>query len=219
MAILFVQYWDVMPGKFDEYSSFITREYNPTLQNMGIRLVGGYYVAVGEGPRIVAVATVDETDNLRRILSSREYRILSTKLLEYVWKYSNKVYAPTGRIHEGPYAIQTGVWKFNQYYNILRGKGEDHLQFVKQEWVQGMEELKVPLTGGWRLIIGSGPRILAECTSKSIVAIAEAIDTALFRKLMRTLKNNYVTDYSSQILAPTGRIEVPYLLSEMMKRF
>ena len=84
MAILFVQYWDVMPGKFDEYSSFVTREYNPTLQNMGIRLVGGYYVAVGEGPRIVAVATVDETDNLRRILASREYRILSTKLLEYV---------------------------------------------------------------------------------------------------------------------------------------
>jgi len=219
MAILFVQYWDVMPGKFDEYSSFVTREYNPTLQNMGIRLVGGYYVAVGEGPRIVAVATVDETDNLRRILASREYRILSTKLLEYVWKYSNKIYVPTGRIHEGPYVIQTGVWKFNQYYNILRGKGEEHLQFVKQEWVPGMEELKVPLTGGWRLIIGSGPRILAECTGKSIAAIAAAIDTALFRKLMRTLKNDYVTDYSSQILAPTGRIEVPYLLTEMMKRF
>jgi hypothetical protein len=82
-----------------------------------------------------------------------------------------------------------------------------------------MEELKVPLTGGWRLIIGSGPRILAECTGKSIAAIAAAIDTALFRKLMRTLKNDYVTDYSSQILAPTGRIEVPYLLTEMMKRF
>ena len=80
MAILFTQYWDVIPGKFDEYSSFVTHEYNPTLQNLGIRLVGGYYVAVGEGPRIVAVATVDETENLRQTLSSREYRDLSDQI-------------------------------------------------------------------------------------------------------------------------------------------
>jgi hypothetical protein len=82
-----------------------------------------------------------------------------------------------------------------------------------------MEELKVPLTGGWRLVIGSGPRILAEGTGRNIVDIAQAIDTSLFRKLVRTLKNNYATDYSSRILAPTGRIEVPYLMSEMMKKF
>ena len=66
MAILFTQYWDVIPGRTDEYSSFITHTYIPSLQKMGIQLVGGYYVAVGEGPRIVAVATVDETENLRQ---------------------------------------------------------------------------------------------------------------------------------------------------------
>ncbi len=219
MAILFVQHWDVMPGKFDDYSSFVTHEYNPSLQKLGIHLVGGYYVAVGEGPRIVAVATVDETDNLRQTLSSREYRFLSAKLLEYVWKYCNKVYVPSGRIQEGPYRIQTGVWKFNHYYNILRGKEEEHLKFVKEEAGPGLEELKIPLTGGWRLVVGSGPRTLAECTGRSLVDIAKAIDTALFRKLVRTLKNKYATDYSSRILAPTGRIEVPYLMSEMMKNF
>jgi hypothetical protein len=219
MAILFVQHWDVIPGKFDEYAAFVTHEYNPSLQKMGIRLVGGYYVAVGEGPRIVAIATVDETENLRKTLSSREYRFLSAQLLEHVWKYCNKVFIPSGRIQEGPYRIQTGVWKFNHYYNILRGKEEDHLKFVKEECVPGLAELKIPLTGGWRLVIGSGPRTLSECTGRSIVDIAAAIDTALFRKLVRTLKNNYATDYSSRILAPTGRIEVPYLMNEMLKRF
>jgi hypothetical protein len=219
MAILFVQHWDVIPGKFDEYASFVTHEYNPTLQNLGIQLVGGYYVAVGEGPRIVAVATVDETENLRKTLSSREYRFLSAKLLEFVWKYTNKVYVPSGRIQEGPYRIQTGVWKFNHYYNILRGKEEEHLTFVKEECLPGLQELKIPLTGGWRLVVGSGPRTLAECTGRSIADIAAGIDTALFRKLVRTLKNKYATDYSSRILAPTGRIEVPYLMSEMMKKF
>jgi hypothetical protein len=219
MSILFVQHWDVIPGKFDEYAEFVTHEYNPSLQKMGIRLVGGYYVAVGEGPRIVAVATVDETENLRQTMSSREYRFLWAKLLEHVWKYCNKVYVPSGRIHEGPYRIQTGVWKFNSYYNILRGKEEEHLKFVKEECVPGLAELKIPLTGGWRLAIGSGPRTMSESTGRSIVDIATAIDTSLFRKLVRTLKNKYATDYSSRILAPTGRIEVPYLMSEMLKKF
>ena len=219
MAILFTQYWDVMPGKFDEYSSFVTHQYNPTLEGLGIKLVGGYYVAVGEGPRIVAVATVDDTDNLRKALSSRDYRIVSNQLLSLVWKYSSKVWLPTGRIQEGPYRIQTGVWKFNQLYNVLRGKEEEHRRFVKEECIPGMEELKVPITGGWRMIIGSGPRILAELTGRNLVEISQAIDSSLFRKLVRTLKNNYATDYSSRILAPTGRIEVPYLMSEMLKKF
>jgi hypothetical protein len=162
---------------------------------------------------------VDDTDNLRKALSSRDYRIISNQLLSLVWKYSSKVWLPTGRIQEGPYRIQTGVWKFNQLYNILRGKEEDHRRFVKEECIPGMEELKVPITGGWRMIIGSGPRILAECTGRNLVEIAQAIDSSLFRKLVRTLKNNYATDFSSKILAPTGRVEVPYLMSEMMKKF
>jgi hypothetical protein len=219
MAILFTQYWDVIPEKFDEYSGFVTHEYNPTLERLGIKLVGGYYVAVGEGPRIVAVASVDDAENLRQALASREYREISSRLLSLVWKYSSKIWLPTGRIQEGPYRIQTGVWKFNQLYNVLRGKEEDHRRFVKEECLPGMEELKIPITGGWRLVIGSGPRILAECTGRNIVDIAQAIDTSLFRKLVRTLKNNYATDYSSKILAPTGRVEVPYLMSEMMKKF
>jgi hypothetical protein len=219
MAVLFTQYWDVMPGKFDEYSTFVTQHYNPTLERLGIRLVGGYYVAVGEGPRIVAVATVDDVKNLQQTMASKEYRVISNRLLALVWKYSSRVWVPTGRIQEGPYRIQTGVWKFNQHYNILRGKEEEHLRFVKEECLAGMEELKVPITGGWRLVIGSGPRILAECTGRNIVDIARAIDSSLFRKLVRTLKNNYATDYSSRILAPTGRIEVPYLMREMLKRF
>ncbi len=219
MPILFTQYWDVMPGKFEEYASFISGEYIPALQKMGIRLVGGYYVKIGEGPRIVAVATVDEAENLRRTISSREYRILSARLLEYVWKYSNKIYIPTGRIEEGPYRIQTGVWKLNHYYNILQGMEVEHLRFIKEEFVPALKELNIPLTGGWRLIVGSGPRILGECTAKGVVAIAEAIDTSLYRRMMRTLKNKYITDYSTRILARTGRVEVPYLLNEMMKNF
>jgi hypothetical protein len=219
MAILFTQYWDIMPGHFDEYSTFVTNEYIPTLQKLGIRLVGGYYVVVGEGPRIVAVAEVEDVDSLHRSLATKEYRIISNRLLQYVWKYSSKVWAPSGRIQKGPYQIQTGVWKFNQYYNVLAGKEEEHYRFVKDECIPVMEELGIPITAGWHLVVGMGAKTLSESTARGIVDIAKAIDTSEFRLLVRKLKNEYATDYSSRILAPTGRIEVPYLMSEMMKKF
>lgn len=219
MTILFTQYWDVIPGKFDEYSAFVSNEYNPTMNRIGIRLLGGYYVAVGEGPRIVAVATVEEHDYLRKILATEEYRLISARLLRLVQKYSSKLWVSSGRVTEGPYDINLGAWKFNQYYNILPDMQEQHYRFVKDECIPGMKELRVPITGGWRLVIGTGPQILAECSARKLEDIAKAIDSAEFRRLVRTLKKNYAADYSSRILAPTGRIEIPSLLSEMMKGF
>lgn len=219
MTTLFSQHWDVIPGKFDEYSTFISSEYNPGLEKMGLKILGGYYVAVGEGPRIVAVAIVDGDEDLLKILSNRDYRILWNRLIQLVMNYGSRIWVSSGRIHEEPYRIQTGAWKFNQGYNIIRGKEKDHYRFVKEECIPGMKSLKVPITGGWRLTVGSGPRTLAECTGRSIENIAAAINTSEFRRLVRTLKKNYATDYSSRILTPTGRIEVPFLMGEMMKGF
>ena len=219
MTILFTQHWDVMPGKFDEYADFVTHDYIPTMERLGFRMVGGYYVAVGEGPRIIAVATMESLDKLEKNFSSKEYISIYSKLLQFVWLYSSKIWAPSVHIQEGPYRIQTGVWKFNQTYNVLPGMEDQHYRYVKEECLPQMKALGVPITAGWRLIIGTGPRILAEGTARNIVDIARAIDTNEFRNLVRTLKKDYVTDYNSRILAPTGRIEVPYLMTEMMKNF
>jgi hypothetical protein len=122
-------------------------------------------------------------------------------------------------VTEGPYNIQTGAWKFNQYYNLVPGKEDEHYHFVKDQCMPGMKELGVRITGAWRLVIGDGPRILAECSSLSMVDIAKCIDTSLFRQLVRRLKKHFATDYSSRILAPTGRIEIPSLMRDMMKGF
>ena len=219
MTILFSQYWDVIPGKFDDYSSFVSAEYNPTLEELGIKLLGGYYVAVGEGPRIIAAATVDDHGTLLNALSSEKFRILIAKLRLFVHNYGSRLWVGSGRLKEGPYSIQMGAWKFNQYYNVVPGMEEEHYRFVKDGCIPGMEALGVPITQGWRLAIGSGPRTLAECSARKIEDIAGAIDTSEFRRLVRILKKDYATDYSSRILAPTGRIEVPTMVSEMMRGF
>ncbi len=82
-----------------------------------------------------------------------------------------------------------------------------------------MKELGVPVVGAWRMVIGEGPKILAECASRDMAGIARCIDSSLFRKLVRRLKKHFATDYGSRILAPTGRIEIPSLIENMMKGF
>lgn len=219
MAILFSQYWDVNPGEYDDYSRFISEEFNPVLEKLGVELVGGFYAAVGAGPRIVAVAAVRNDMGLLAALSSREYRLISTKLMQYVYNYGSRVWIPTGMFRHQAYSIQTGAWKFNQYYDIVPGKEKEHNRFVVEEAIPAMKEMGVPVTHGWRLSVGTGPRILAECTARGLADIAKAIDTAEYRKLSRTLKKDYTTNFSSRILAPTGRLEIPYLIKGMMKGF
>jgi hypothetical protein len=219
MTILFTQYWDVNTGEYDDYSQFISEEYNPGLEKLGLKLVGGFYVAVGSGPRILAVATMQNGSGLLAALSSREYRILSTELMKYVYNYGSKVWIPTGMFRDQPFSIQTGAWKFNQYYDIVPGSEEEHNDFVRDEAIPIMKKLGVPVTHGWRLSIGTGPRILAECTARSLADIAGAVDSTEYRKLARTLKKRYTTNFSSRILSPTGRVEVPYLIKGMMKGF
>ncbi len=219
MTILFTQYWDVNSGEFDDYSTFISGAFNPGIEKLGMELVGGFYVAVGAGPRIMAVAAVKNGSGLLAALASREFRILSTRLMKYVYNYGSRVWIPTGMFREQPFRIQTGAWKFNQYYDIVPGKETEHNDFVRREAIPMMKELGAPVTHGWRLSIGTGPRILAECTARSFVDIAKAVDSAEYRKLARTLKKNYTMNFSSRILCPTGRIEVPYLIKGMMKDF
>jgi hypothetical protein len=50
---------------------------------------------------------------------------------------------------------------------------EAHYRFVKEECLPGMKALGVPVTAGWCLVIGTGPRTLAECTAKGIFDIAK----------------------------------------------
>ena len=172
MTILFTQYWDVNPGEYDDYSKFISEEFNPGFEKLDMKLVGGFYVVVGSGPRIMVVAAMQNGSGLLAALSSREYRILSTGLMKYVYNYGSKVWIPTGMFRDQSFSIQTGACKFNQYYDIVPGMEEEHNNFVRDEAIPMMKQLGVPVTHGWRLSIGTGPRILAECTARSFADIA-----------------------------------------------
>lgn len=219
MTVLFTQHWDVLPGRQQAYSDFVMTHYNPTLERIGIHLVGGYYVAIGAGPRIIAVGVTQDLHQLEQALVSEEYQGITVRLQEFVYNYSSKILVPTGRVRADRYDIQTGIWKLTQHWNLIPGVEKEYHEFVIDDHIPTMEKLGIKVTGGWRVVVGSGPRIIAEASAPSLVAIAKAVDTDEYRRITRKLKTTYVTDYSSRILAPTGRIDIPYFVKEMMKGF
>lgn len=219
MIFLFNQHWDIIPGKEDEYTQFAISHYIPTMKKIGINPVGGYHVVVGEGPRVISVGTVDSLQKLQKAMETEEYEKVTAQIQRYVFNYCSRILKPTGRVKTDKYNIQLRVWKFNQYFNIIPGKEKEYAEFVLKDHLLTMEKLGIKMTGGWQVVVGSGPYIVAEGTANNLIGIAKAIDSDEFRRITKILASNYVTDYSSRILAPTGRIELPYLLEKMMKGF
>jgi hypothetical protein len=212
MAILFAQYWDVMDNKDKEYEDFILGRYIPTFEKTGLRIAGAFYVVVGKGPRIVSVSTPDDLLEFQKAITSEEYSDLLEELFPLIRSYSSKLYKSYGPIRVDRYEMQLGVWKFNQYFNILPGREREYRKFVEAEFIPAMERLGIQVTNIWKTIIGSDPFILVEGTSPKIDEIAKTIATDEYRALTRTLKSKYVMDYQSRILAPTRRVELPYFV-------
>lgn len=212
MAILFAQYWDVMENKEKEYENFILSKYIPTFEKTGLRIAGAYYVVVGKGPRIVSVSTPEDVLAFQKAITSEEYSDLLEELFPLIRNYSSKLYKSYGPIRVDRYELRLGVWKFNQYFNILPGMEPAYREFLEAEFIPVMERLGIKVTNIWKAIIGSGPFINVEGTSPRIEEIAKTIATDEYRALTRTLKSRYVTDYQSRILAPTRRVEVPYFV-------
>ena len=219
MTVLFTQHWNTAPGKQQAYSDFVMTRYNPTLERIGIKLVGGYYVTVGTGPRIIAAGLTHDLAELEKALASREFEEITGGLMQHVTQYQSKILVPTGRVNMNAYRVQMGTWKFHQCWNLLPGVEQDYTEFVKSDYVPAMERLGLPVEAAWRVVVGSGPYIVCECSAGSVVEIAKAIDTDAFRRVTFKLRDTYVTDYDSRILAPTGRIDLPHFMQAMLKSF
>lgn len=214
---LFVQQWEITKGKETEYTDFVLRKHLPTMQKVGLNMIGGFHVIVGSGPRISAVSLAEDFLNLRKVLESDEFTKVTKELHDYVHTYSNAVLKSTGRVYIERYGLEVGTWRFTQYYKLLQGTEEKYTEFLNNEYIPKLMKLGIHVKAEWQVIIGSGPRILLEGVAKSIIDIAQTIMTDEFRMLRRHLLSNFVSNYSSRILAPTGRVEIAYLLGEMTK--
>ena len=98
MSVLYTQSWDISRGKEYEYSRFIIETYLPDMADMGLVPVGGYYVEVGFGPRIISVYSVNETEEVLKIITGRKFKDLLQELKTIIVNYRGAVLEPTGNL-------------------------------------------------------------------------------------------------------------------------
>jgi hypothetical protein len=214
---LFVQSWEIRKGKSSEYTDFVLRKHLPAMKGLGVNMIGGFHVIVGSGPRISAVASADDFLDLQKVIWSEKFVAITEELQNYVQDYGNRVLRSTGRVAVTDYSIDSGTWRLNQYYKIYRGTEKEYSDFLVGEYIPKLGDLGLKVKAEWQVVLGSGPRILLETVAANISDIAQAFEHDEFKKLRRTMLVNYVDNYSSRILAPTGRVEVAYILGGMTK--
>lgn len=210
MAILLAQEWDIIRGKEDEYETFVSEQFIPRTNEMGLESVGGFYVEVGFGPRIVSLKTADDIDNLFKAFFSAEFKQVIIELNEFISNYRNRVLLSTGRVSENGYKIQKGVWKYNQYYDKLPGQRKAYKDFIVKEYLPAMREIDyLEVTNGWNVIFGGISNIIGELTLKSSVDVGRLLDDPIFREVTEKLRRKYVCNYSTRILRTTERFDQP----------
>ena len=210
MSVLFTQSWDISQGKDFEYSQFIVDTYLPEMAEMGLIPVGGYYVEVGFGPRIVAVFSVNETEEVLKTIATKRFKDLLSRLKVIVVNYRGSILEPTGAVKRGKYTIQKGVWKVNQYYDLKPGVKKAYADFVINEHIPTMNKISfVEVTGGWNVLIGGMSEIIAEFTFKDAMDVGRLLMNEDYRRITQKLRTEYATNYASRVLRSTERFDEP----------
>jgi hypothetical protein len=98
MSVKLMMYWDIKPGRDQDYFEFVVREWVPGITRLGVQTTGAWYSVWSrtEGPQIMAEAVVDDLQTAQRVLKSPEWLELHDRLLEYVNNYKQKVVRTTG---------------------------------------------------------------------------------------------------------------------------
>ncbi|MEN6617065.1 MAG: hypothetical protein ABFD12_10955 [Syntrophorhabdus sp.] len=204
MSLLFIQYWDVIEGKEDDYAAYINDTYLPAIGTLGFVPVGGYYVEIGFGPRSIAAYSAESLDEISRIIVGQEFRNLSLKLKRYVTNFSNLVLEPQGTVKTGKYSVQKSVWKFNQYYDLKPEAKDAYEYFFTTEYLPAMEKINyLKITNCWNVVLGGFCDIVLEFTFKDPEDIGRLVKNMEFQKMTRTLRRTFVTNYSNRVQKST----------------
>jgi len=214
---LFVQQWEIIKGKEVDYSNFILRKHLPAMTRMGLNVIGGFHVILGSGPRITSAAVADDLLNLQKAMQSEEFIEITKELHNYVYNYSNAVLKDTGRVDMANYSMALGTWRFNQYFKLVPGTEAEYSDFLKNEYLPMLAKVGIRVQAEWQVVIGNALRLLLEGVTTNLVDVAQAMVTDEYRLQRRRLLANFASNYSSRILAPTGRVELAYILGEMTK--
>ena len=202
MTVKFIQYWDVISEREDEFSKFVAKSYIPGINETGyLKIVGSWHVASGEGPYFIMEGTADSVKDVHNLLQLDEFKKLSRLLHFLITNYKSKLLVPAGPI-EG-IVPEDKNYRFNHHYDVIYDKFDDYMAFMQDEHLPVMEALGVKMIGAWYVAIGPGPNMVVEGACTSVKTIMEAIGSERYRLLADKLLT-MVDGFGSKILVDTG---------------
>ncbi len=90
-TVKFSQYWDIIPGKENEYDLFVKNEFYPAMEAIGIRVAGEWKVLIGESPHMFFEGRCEHAEQLLTALNSQKFRASKHQLMKLVTNYSSRV--------------------------------------------------------------------------------------------------------------------------------
>ncbi|MCP3898775.1 MAG: hypothetical protein GY707_03465 [Desulfobacteraceae bacterium] len=90
-TIKFNQMWNVQANKKDDYDKFVTNEYFPVLNNIGISVAGEWEVLIGDGPEIICEGRVKDINNLMTNLQSKKFQHANRTLKQYIENFRSRI--------------------------------------------------------------------------------------------------------------------------------
>jgi hypothetical protein len=90
-TVKFSQYWDVIPGKEDDYDHFIKNEFYPAMEDIEIQIGGEWKILIGESPNMFFEGRSEHAEQLLAALNSQKFRTSKYELMKLVTNYSSRV--------------------------------------------------------------------------------------------------------------------------------
>jgi hypothetical protein len=92
----FNHHYEVIYEKYDDYMEFLQNEHIPTMEALGVNIIGGWYAAIGPAPNIVIEGSCPSVKQILEAIGSDRYRELTSKLLTMVNGFGSKILVANG---------------------------------------------------------------------------------------------------------------------------
>lgn len=198
--IKFMQSWDPVAGRKQEYASFLTWEFQPNMKALGLEVVSGWYTLMGGGPHIFVESLAASLDQVERALCDEGLREMLGRFMNLATGYSSRVLEPAGwKTRRRWEAISQEAVKFVQAWDVLPEEQEAYDRFMREVHLPQMAAIGLAVNSGWHLMIGSGPRVHSEALASDLPSLAKALSDERYLRLIMRMED-LVTHYESRVL-------------------
>jgi hypothetical protein len=211
--IKFVQTWDMVAGRKQEYAAFITREFLPVMKASGLEVDSGWYTLLGGGPHIMVESLAGSLSQVEGALRHPGAEEMLNRFTNLVAGYSSCVLAPAawGAREPGKRDSKGGA-RLLQSWDVLPGDHGTLDRFMEEEYLPGMARIGLEPISGWRLALGTGPQFLLEAIAKDLSSIFNAMGDDRYLRLILKIEE-LVTRLENRVLVRhESFLEVLYTL-------